>query len=221
MELNIYDIQGNIKGRTELNENVFNIKPNKSAIYHALRAELANQRTGTASTRGRSEVRGSGAKPWRQKGTGRARAGSRQSPIWTGGGITFGPKPRDFDIKLPRKVKRLSIKSLLSMKAAENILKVVEDFEVKSGKTGDLHDIAVKLSGQNQREKVLIVDHKKNCETSRAGRNIPWLKYFQADGLNTKDLYYSTQVIMTESAVKLLNEKYDKELKSTQSGSKK
>ncbi len=208
MNIKVYDIEGKEKGTVKLNDTVFNIKPNRSAIYYALRAELANQRLGTASTKARADVRGGGAKPYRQKGTGRARAGTRRSPIWTGGGTTFGPKPRSYRIKLQRKMKRLSIRSLLSMKTGEQLLKVVEDFSIDSGKTRDFQKIALSLVDEKNRGRVLFVDNDRDPLTRRAGRNIPWIQYFEANLLNTKDLYYATQLILTKSAVKLLNEKY-------------
>jgi large subunit ribosomal protein L4 len=208
MNTKVYDIEGKEKGTVRLNDSVFNIKPNKSAIYYALRAELANQRQGTASTKGRAEVRGGGAKPYRQKGTGRARAGTRRSPIWTGGGTTFGPKPRSYRVNLPKKMKRLSIRSLLSMKTGEQLLKVVEDFSIDSGKTKDFQKIAMSLVDEKNRSMVLFIDNDRDPLTRRAGRNIPWIHYFAANLLNTKDLYYATQLILTKSAVKLLNEKY-------------
>lgn len=208
MDVTVYNVQGKEKGTTNLSDEVFNIKPNKNAIYYSLRAELANERLGTASTKVRSEVRGSGAKPWRQKGTGRARAGSRQSPIWVGGGTTFGPKPRSYKIRLPKKIKRESVKSLLSQKMSESALKVVEDFTVESGKTRDFSAMASRLVDIDRKRRVLIIDREPNRLNKRAGRNIPWLKYYNADLLNTKDLYRATQLILTESAVQLLNEKY-------------
>jgi large subunit ribosomal protein L4 len=208
MDVTVYNVQGKEKGTTNLSDEVFNIKPNKNAIYYSLRAELANERLGTASTKVRSEVRGSGAKPWRQKGTGRARAGSRRSPIWVGGGIAFGPKPRSYKIRLPKKIKRESVKSLLSLKMSESALKVVEDFTVETGKTRDFSALASRLVDIDRKRRVLIIDREPNRLNKRAGRNIPWLKYYNADLLNTKDLYHATQLILTESAVQLLNEKY-------------
>lgn len=208
MKAQIYDVQGNEKGSIELSDSVFNIKPNRNVIYYALKAELANARQGTSSTKLRSEVKGSGAKPWRQKGTGRARAGSKRSPLWSGGGIVFGPKPRDYGVRLMRKVKRLSIKSVLSMKAKDNTLKVMEDFAVESGKTKDFGAMAEKLVDGDRRKRVIIVDRELKPLNRRAGRNIPWVKYYGADLLNTRDLFYATQLILTESAVHALNEKY-------------
>ena len=208
MNTKLYDIKGKEKGTVRLNDAVFKINPNKSAIYYALRTELANDRQGTASSKGRSEIRGSGRKPYRQKGTGRARAGSRKSPIWTGGGVTFGPKPRDFRIRLPRKMKQLSVRSILSMKNKENLLKVVEDFSVESGKTRDFCTIATTLVDEDKRRRVLFIDTDRDEMSRRAVRNIPWVSYFDAALLNTKDLFYATQLVITESAVKALNEKY-------------
>jgi large subunit ribosomal protein L4 len=208
MDAKLYDVEGEEKGTAHLSDEVFNIKPNKNAIYYSLKAELANERRGTASTKGRAEVRGSGSKPWRQKGTGRARAGTKQSPIWVGGGVTFGPKPRDYSVRLPKKVKRLSVRSLLSLKMSENALKIVEDFTVESGKTKDFSSIAAKLVDRDKRQRVLIIDRDPKELNRRAGQNVPWVRYYNADLLSTKELFYATQLILTESAVKLLNDKY-------------
>jgi len=208
MDVKLFDLEGKEKGTTFLNDAVFDMKPSKSAVYYTLRAELANQRQGNASTKGRSQIRGSGAKPYRQKGTGRARAGTRKSPIWTGGGVVFGPKPRDYGIKIPRKMKSLSVRSLLTMKRSGDMLKVVEDFTVDSGKTKDFYRIAMNLVDEERRRRVLLIDKDRSESTRRAGRNIAWLKYYDADLLNTRELFYATQVVITESAVKLLNEKY-------------
>jgi large subunit ribosomal protein L4 len=208
MNIKVYTVEGKEKGTIELDDRVFNIKPNKSIIYYALKAELANERQGNASTKGRSEVRGGGAKPWRQKGTGRARVGTRNSPVRVGGGITFGPKPRSYRVNLPKKMKKLSVRSVLSLKRSDELLKVVEDFSIKSGKTKDFNQVAFNITDDEKRKRVLIVDKEPKMENKQAGRNIPWLKYYDASLLNTKELYYATQVVLTESAVKLLNEKY-------------
>jgi len=208
MNVTLYDVNGNEKGKVDLNDDVFGITPNRSVIYYALKAELANKRLGTASTKGRSEVSGSGAKPWRQKGTGRARAGSRRSPIWVGGGTVFGPKPRSYSIKLPKKMKRLSIKSILSQKMKDGLVKVVEDFKIDSGKTREFFGIANNLTEEGKRKRVLFVDYEINSMNKRASKNIPWVLYYNADILNSKDLYYSSQLILTESAVKHINKKY-------------
>ncbi len=208
MNIKVYTVEGKEKGTIELDDRVFNIKPNKSIIYYALKAERANERQGNASTKGRSEVRGGGAKPWRQKGTGRARVGTRRSPVRVGGGIAFGPKPRSYRISLPKKMKRLSVRSLLSLKRNDGLLKVVEDFSIKSAKTKDFNKVAVNITDDEKRKRVLIIDKEPKTENKQAGRNIPWLKYYDAALLTTRELYYATQVVLTESAVKLLNEKY-------------
>ncbi|UCB46887.1 MAG: 50S ribosomal protein L4 [Spirochaetota bacterium] len=208
MNVAIYDTKGNKKGTVTLNEKVFNIVPNKSAIYYTLKAELANQRQGTSSSKGRAEVRGSGAKLYRQKGTGRARAGSRRSPIRVGGGVAFGPKAKSYRIRIAKKVRRLSVRSLLSLKVKENLLKVVEDFDLKDGKTREFLPIAKNLVDDDKRRYVLLVDDKKKELVSRAGRNIPWIKYYAAELLTTRDLFYATQLVLTTGAVKLLNERY-------------
>ncbi len=209
MNVTVYDIKGKEKGSIELSEKVFGVKPNRSAIYYALRAELANERQGTNSTKSRSEVKGSSTKLYRQKGTGRARAGSRRSPIRVGGGVAFGPKPRSYTVRLPRKMKRLSIRSLLSLKLAGEALKVIEDFTVESGKTRDFAAIAEGLVDEGKRKNVLFLDTPRSENNVRAGRNIPWMKYYNANILCTKDLYYASQLIVTEQAAKYLNEKYE------------
>jgi len=216
MNVSLYGINGKEKGTVELSDDVFAIKPNKSAIYYTLRAELAKKRQGTASTKGRSEVSGSGAKPWRQKGTGRARAGSRRSPIWVGGGVVFGPKPRKYTVSIPKKVKHLSIKSILSLKLQENMLKVMEDFTVKSGKTKEFFSIASNITNKTIQTKekmkgyVIIIDANISELNKRSGHNIAWISYYNADLLSSKDLFYANQLVLTESAVKHLNNKYGK-----------
>ena len=150
MVAKVYGIDGQERREITLADEVFNTRVSTGSIYHAIRNELANQRVGTASTKTRSEVRGSGTKPWRQKGTGRARAGTRQSPLWVGGGVVFGPKPRDYSYRLPRKIKRLAMRSILSQKQLENRLKVVEDFSIDGGKTRELARILRVLSPNSE-----------------------------------------------------------------------
>ena len=138
MKLKVIDIHGNEKNEIELSDEIFNIKPNKTVVYEVIKNELANRRQGTASTKTKGEVRGSGAKPYRQKGTGRARVGTRRSPVWKGGGIVFGPKPRDYSYSLPKKMKRLAYKSILSLKNIEGNLKIIENFKIENGKTKEI-----------------------------------------------------------------------------------
>ncbi len=205
MKAQVLGLDGKEIREIELADEVFNIEVSEGSIYHAIKNELANMRVGTASTKGRSEVKGSGAKPWRQKGTGRARAGHKRSPIWVGGGTVFGPKPRDYSYKLPRKIKRLAIKSILSLKVREDKLKVVEDFTVESGKTKDLVKILKNLVPE---ESTVIILKDDDAMIKRAGRNIPWLDFLGYNRLRAHDLFYCKNLLLLEGSVKKLNEFY-------------
>jgi large subunit ribosomal protein L4 len=188
-----------------LEDSVFNRDVSEGAIYHAIRNELANLRQGTASTKTRSEVKGSHRKLWKQKGTGRARMGTRQSPVWVGGGIAFGPRPRDYSYKMPRKLKRLAFKSILSLKNQNDNLLVIEDFNVENGKTRELASILKNLIA-NERAVLILKDEDKMIK--RAGRNIPWLTTLSYDKLRAHDLFYGKKVLVLESAAQKLNEFY-------------
>lgn len=205
MDKAVYSIDGKEIRKVQLEDSVFAREVSEGSIYHAIRNELANLRVGTASTKTRAEVQGSGAKPWRQKGTGRARAGHKRSPLWRGGGVVFGPKPRDYSYSLPKKVKRLAFKSILSLKAATESFKVVEDFTVESGKTKDLVSILKNLSFQ---EKTVIILKEDDAMIRRAGRNIPYVKFLTFNRLRAHDLFYSKNVVMLEGAALNLNEFY-------------
>ena len=150
----LYDMNGAQIGELELNDNVFGIKPNKSVMYDFVKMQLANKRVGSASTKTRAEVRGGGRKPWRQKGTGRARVGSTRNPIWTGGGVAFGPKSRDYSYRLPRKVRRLAIKSALSSKVLEDNIIVVDELNFDEPKTKQM---VATLQALNSGKKTLVV----------------------------------------------------------------
>lgn len=205
MEMKVYSIQGEPVKDITLNDSVFKREVNNDAIYYAITNELANARIGTSSTKTRKEVRGTSSKPWPQKGMGRARAGRRRSPIWVGGGVTFGPKPRDFSYKVPRKLKRLAYKSILSLKAQSEQLKVVEDFTVDSGKTRDL---AVILKNLVDGERTVIVLKDDDAMLKRAAANIPWLRTLSFNRLRAHDLYYGRNVIVLETAAVKLGEFY-------------
>ncbi|MCF7928158.1 MAG: 50S ribosomal protein L4 [Spirochaetales bacterium] len=208
MEITVFSKQGESLRTIELSDQVFGREVNEGAVYEAVKNELANARVGTASTKTRSEVRGSGAKPWRQKGTGRARAGHRRSPIWVGGGVAFGPKPRDYSYSIPKKVKRLAFRSVLSLKTADERLKVVEDFSIDSGKTKDLMLV---LRSLIEPERTLLVLQEDDQMLRRAGRNIPWLRIMTFNRLRVHDLFYAKHVLVQESAASALNEFYDEE----------
>lgn len=205
MQKPVFSTQGEEIKTIELADSVFARDVSDGAIYHAIRNELANKRVGTAKTKSRGEVRGSHSKPWRQKGTGRARAGRRRSPVWVGGGNAFGPQPRDYSYTLPRKMKRLAMKSILSMKASNDALKVVEDFTIETGKTKDLARILANLV-PSKRTVVILPDD--DAMIRRAGANIPWLSFLAYNRLRAHDLFYGDHVLVLESAATKLGEFY-------------
>lgn len=210
MNRTVYSTDGKELRKIELDDAVFGLPVNEEVIWYAVNNELANKRLGTASTKGRAEVHGSNAKPFKQKGTGRARRGDKKSPILVGGGVVFGPKPRDFSYSMPKKAKRLAMKSILSLKAQSDILKVVEDFTVDSGKTRDLVKILRNLGAD---ERTVLVLKDDDAMVKRAGRNIPWLSFLSYNRLRAHDLFYGRRIIMLESAAGNLSSFYaaDKE----------
>ena len=174
MNKKVFSIKGEEIRDISLKDEVFSSDIKEGAIYYAITNELANQRGGTASTRTRGEVRGSTAKPWVQKGSGRARSGRRRSPVWVGGGIVFGPHPKDYSYSMPRKMKRAAMVSLLSLKAKEDSFKVIEDFTIETGKTKELAQI---LKNLVKEENTVIILKDDDRMIKRAGANIPWLKF--------------------------------------------
>ena len=205
MDTKVLSIEGKELRSITLSDAVFGRDVSDGAIYHAVRNELANARVGTAMTKTRSEVAGSHRKPWRQKGTGRARSGTYQSPVRVGGGIAFGPRPRDYSYKLPRKMKRAAMMSLLSQKLQDERLVVVEDFTIDGGKTRELSRIMTTLTAQ---ERTVLILADDDAMIKRAGRNIPWMIYLSYNRLRAHDLFYGQKVVMTESAAKKLNQFY-------------
>jgi large subunit ribosomal protein L4 len=201
----VYSIEGKELRNVELDETVFGIPVNEDLIWYAINNELANRRQGNASTKDRGEVHGSNAKPYKQKGTGRARRGDRKSPLLVGGGVVFGPKPRDYSYAIPKKAKRLAIKTILSLKAQSDTLKIVEDFSVESGKTKDLARL-LKNFGENQRTVLVLKDDDPKLK--QAAANIPWLSYLSYKRLSAHELFYGRRVLMLETAAKNLNEFY-------------
>uniref|UniRef100_A0A7C3EJ86 Large ribosomal subunit protein uL4 n=1 Tax=Gracilinema caldarium TaxID=215591 RepID=A0A7C3EJ86_9SPIR len=205
MNRTVYSIDGKELRTIELDDAVFGLPVNEEVIWYAVNNELANRRLGTASTKDRAEVHGSNTKPYKQKGTGRARRGDKKSPLMVGGGIVFGPKPRDFSYAMPKKAKRLALKSILSLKAQSDILKVVEDFTVESGKTKDLVKI---LNNFGDQERTVVILKDNDVMVKQAGRNIPWLTFLSYDNLTAHDLFYGRRVIMMEGAAKNLSTFY-------------
>ncbi len=205
MEKKVYSIDGKELRTINLDDKIFGLPVNEDVIYYAITNELANKRVGTACTKDRSEVHGSNSKPYKQKGTGNARRGDKKSPIMVGGGITFGPKPRDYSYYIPKKEKRLAMKSILSMKAQEDTLTVVEDFTVESGKTKDLVKILNNFA-KDERTVIILKDDDKLIK--QAGRNLPNVYFLSFNRLRAHDLYYGRKVILLESAAKNLSEFY-------------
>jgi len=209
MEKKVYSVDGKELRTINLDDNVFGLPVNEDVIYYAINNELANKRVGTACTKGRAEVHGSNAKPYKQKGTGRARRGDKKSPLLRGGGVIFGPKPRDFSFVLPKKVKRLAMKSVLSMKAQSDRLTIVEDFTVESGKTKDLAQVLKNFIKDEYRTVIVLKDN--DAMIKRAGNNIPTVSFLSYNRLRAHDLFYGQKIIMLESAAKNLSDFYCEE----------
>lgn len=205
MEKKVYSVAGKELRTITLDDNVFGLPVNDDVIYYAVTNELANMRLGTACTKTRAEVHGSNAKPYKQKGTGNARRGDKKSPIMVGGGTIFGPKPRDYSYAIPKKAKRLAMKSILSMHAQSDRFTVVEDFTIESGKTKDLVNI---LSNFANGERTVIILKDNDAKIKQAGRNIPFLSFLSYNRLRAHDLFYGRRIIVLESAVKNLSDFY-------------
>ncbi len=205
--LKVYDMAGKEVSSVELSDAVFGIEPNKVVMHSAVVAYLANQRQGTQSTKTRSEVSGGGKKPWRQKGTGRARQGSTRAPQWTHGGIAFGPKPRDYRITLNKKVKRLAILSALSSKVAENELVIVDNITIDEYKTKKM---AAMLNGLDAQKKSLIVTAEKNDYVIKSAANLPGVLTTLFNTINIYDILNCGKMIISLDAVKKIEEVYTK-----------
>jgi large subunit ribosomal protein L4 len=198
MEVEVLSKEGSA-GKIDLPDGVFKVRPRKKVLYEAVRSYLANQRQGNASTKGRSEVKASGRKPWRQKGTGRARAGTASSPIWKGGGVAHGPKPKDYYYSIPKKERRLAIRCALSIKARDGRVKVVEGITIDEPRTR----LAVSLMKSLGLEggSYLFVLPERNENVVKGMRNIPGVKTTVAKDLNVYDLMSCDTVILDRQAV--------------------
>ena len=206
MEAKVFSVNGKEIKTIELNPDVFGIEVSDGSIYHAVNNELANRRVGTACTKTRAEVNYSNTKPFKQKGTGNARRGDKKSPVMVGGGTIFGPKPRDYSYTLPKKVKRLAMKSLLSLSVQEERLVVVEDFTSENGKTKEL--VAILKNFVEDGKRTVLIMKNDDAMLRRAARNIPYLHVLAYDKLSAKELLYGKKVVMLETAAKNLNEFY-------------
>ncbi|KXG74782.1 50S ribosomal protein L4 [Thermotalea metallivorans] len=201
----LLNVSGQQVGEIELSDSVFGVEINQNVLHEAVKNYLANQRQGTQSAKTRAEVRGGGRKPWRQKGTGRARQGSIRAPQWVGGGVVFAPKPRDYRYTLPKKVKRLAMKSALSSKVqTENII-VLDELNLDVPKTKDMVNI---LKNLNVEKKALIVMDEKNDNIIRSARNIPGVTTTLVTTLNVYDILNHDKFIITKDAVHKVEEVY-------------
>jgi large subunit ribosomal protein L4 len=195
--MEVHVIQPNLK------EEIFAVKARPHLLHQAVVMQLANRRAGSASTKSKGFVSGGGKKPWRQKGTGRARAGSIRSPIWVGGGTTFGPQPRDYSYRMPRKARKEALLSALSLKNRDGKLIVVDKFELEAAKTKIMSKALAELNISS----ALIVIAQTDEKIERSARNLPKVKVLRVDGLNVFDLIRHEHLILTEGALKLLEER--------------
>lgn len=200
-----FTVDGKKAGQVELNDKIFGANINDELVYEFIRAANLNRRQGTHKTKERAEIRGGGIKPFRQKGTGRARQGTIRAPQFRGGGTVFGPRPRSYRIDLPKSLKTAAYKSIFSIKAKQGAIKVVTDFTIESGKTKEMNKVLTALGV----EKGLLVD-KDNVLNRRAIRNIETVKYNDVKTISGREIFYSRVVVFTEGALNAINEKYAK-----------
>ncbi|HZK33873.1 MAG TPA: 50S ribosomal protein L4 [Bacillota bacterium] len=201
----LYKIDGTSAGDIELKDEIFGVEVNQNVLHQVVKMQLANKRQGTQSTLTRAEVRGGGAKPWRQKGTGRARHGSIRSPIWTHGGVAFAPKPRSYRYTLPKKIRRLAMKSALSSKVNDEAILVLDSLELPEAKTKEMVKV---LNNFKIDKKSLVVLAGKDEAAERAMRNIPGVKLAYVNTLNVLDILNHDNFIITQDAVRKVEEVY-------------
>ena len=202
--VSVYNIEGKEVGSIELNDAVFGVEVNEHLVHMAVVNQLANNRQGTQSAKTRSEVSGGGRKPWRQKGTGHARQGSTRAPQWTGGGIVFAPKPRDYSFKMNKKEKKIALLSALSSKVAESKIVVLDEFKLDEIKTKKFVEVMNNLKVEN----ALVVLEGENKNVVLSGRNLPSVKVTATNEINTYDVLKYTTLVVTKAAVEKLEEVY-------------
>ena len=203
LKTNVYDMSGKLVGEIELSEAVFGIEPNQAVVHDAVKNHLANKRQGTQSALTRAEVSGGGRKPWRQKGTGRARQGSTRAPQWTHGGIVFAPKPRDYAYTLNKKTRRLALKSALSAKACEQNIVVIDSINMEAPKT---KEFAAFLNAVGVAGKALVVTAEANANVIKSGRNIPGCEVTFANLLNVYDIVNAAKLVVDKAALQKIEE---------------
>ena len=204
-KVNVYNVLGETVGEIDLNDEIFNVEINEHAVYEVVKNQLANKRQGTQSAKTRAEVRGGGRKPWRQKGTGRARQGSIRAPHWPGGGVAFAPKPRDYSYKVPKKVRRVAMKSALTSKVLNEEIIVLEELSLNEPKTKEMVKI---LENIKAGRKALIVMDEKDVNVVKSARNIPNVQTTLVNTLNVYDILNFDSFIITKDAVKKVEEVY-------------
>jgi len=198
----VYNTQGSQVGEIALNDQVFGVKVNKALLHEAVTMQLASRRLGTSAVKNRAAVRGGGRKPYRQKGTGQARHGSRRSPIWTGGGVVFGPSPRSYKYSLPKKARRLALKSALSAKVEAGEIIVVDAFNLNEPKT----KVMVQILENLKAKKPLIVTADYETLVDKSARNIPGVMTMASEGLNVYDILAHDHLVITKDAVSKVEE---------------
>ena len=203
LKTNVYDMSGKQVGEIELSEAVFGITPNASVIHDVVKNHLANKRQGTQSALTRAEVSGGGRKPWRQKGTGRARQGSTRAPQWTHGGIVFAPKPRDYSYTLNKKTRRLALKSALSAKAAETAIVVIDSIKMDAPKT---KEFAAFLNAVGVQGKALVITAAPDANVVKSGRNIPGCEITFANLINVYDIVNADKLVVDQAALQKIEE---------------
>lgn len=201
--VSLFKQDGTKNGDVELNADIFGIEPNNDVVFEAVVMQRASMRQGTHAVKNRSAVRGGGKKPWRQKGTGRARQGSIRSPQWRGGGIVFGPTPRSYAYSIPKKMRRLALKSVLSQKVLDESLVVVDEFKFETPKT---KDFAQSLGNLNVDKKALLVLEEDNESAVLAARNLSNVKIVEPEGINVLDIMNSDKLVITQKALSQVEE---------------
>jgi large subunit ribosomal protein L4 len=199
----VYNMEGKKVSEMELADEVFAFPVKGHVLHETVRMQLVNRRSGSAATKGRSQVRGGGQKPYRQKGTGRARAGSRRSPLWRGGGVVFGPQPRDYSYRVPKKVRRQALKMALTSKLQDETLIVMEHFDLETAKTKRFVEVMAALKAKE----ALIITDGKNENLELSSRNARHFKVLRSQGLNVYDLLRYQKVILVQSSVKQITER--------------
>lgn len=206
MQVPLYNQSGDEISKIELRDDIFGIEPNKAVMHQAYLRQMANARQGTHDTKTRGEVRGGGKKPWKQKGTGRARQGTTRAPHWKGGGVVFGPHPRSYEQKMPRKMRHLALKSALAAKAQENQIKVIDEFNLEGAKTRDMKMILTRLEAKPS---VLILVPEANSSVTRSAQNLDKVKTLRTGYLNVRDLLGHEILVMSKAALSAVETFFD------------